>query len=872
LIKSVEGKAFKSVGGAITSIIAQGISSGDKNIIKANEELASLILSFYPYNPPAGRGPLTRLKSVGRRIVGIIATGLIRSIGIIARAAARVAGAILSPFTEVLRGFDISRVLDFKKVVTESAELGLVAQRVGISVELLQALGFAATQAGASIQDLTLSFNRAGKSLSEGFEDPKKRKAFQELGIDIEAIAKKGQPTIALFLEVSRVLQTVPINSDKARKALALIGAIPTSKIVNFLKLGPQAITKSLNQAVVAGVAFDDGFSKTALKLTSLFSRFRQVIDSIQRDFLREFLPELVKIGEEVFKFITKNRVEIRVLFTVASQALGVIAGAARDLLKFLIDEPRKAIALILKAVTTLAVVIIGLGKKILAFIAKEVLSVLIQLFPSVGDFLFNFLLILGTKIRAFVTKGLASFGIFIATFFSTLFEGIGVKIETALSGSFLRAFRSVAEFVRKNSKLVAFISPAAAALFAGQTKKIDKSIEELNARARKFQKDGIFGTAFEEAAEAAVKTGKIIDEEFEQVQKQNAKITIGIQKSFNKVIDKATQTKVDLDTLDLFGGLKKSLQEVLDAFGKLAEGTPLQGLGAGLTAVFSGLNFGIVRAEIEDTTKKIEESVDGIVKKGKTAGEEFTRNFFKTLKVVLSASQAIVGTIKGIFDGLVELSKGQNRELVLAQKAAALAQIAINTAVGITKAFELGPIAGAIQAGLIAALGGVQAAKVLTASAGFQEGGMIEGSKAGGRDNLLIRAESDEFVQPRTAVAHYGTDIMEAIRQRAIPKGLLQNLAGFRPGASFPRPRLGFQTGGLITPAAGQAVGAAGAGQAGATGAAGGEAPSQEFNIVNVVDSLSILQQGLGQPAGQRLLINVIGQNGFEVRRALAT
>lgn len=78
----------------------------------------------------------------------------------------------------------------------------------------------------------------------------------------------------------------------------------------------------------------------------------------------------------------------------------------------------------------------------------------------------------------------------------------------------------------------------------------------------------------------------------------------------------------------------------------------------------------------------------------------------------------------------------------------------------------------------------------------GFTDGGQIPGYAGGGRiqgpwaptgsDNLLIRAERDEFMQPRSAVNYYGLPIMEAIRKRLIPKDLLQRFA------TSPRMRLG--------------------------------------------------------------------------------
>lgn len=93
--------------------------------------------------------------------------------------------------------------------------------------------------------------------------------------------------------------------------------------------------------------------------------------------------------------------------------------------------------------------------------------------------------------------------------------------------------------------------------------------------------------------------------------------------------------------------------------------------------------------------------------------------------------------------------------------------------------------------------------AGILSGLAGKAEGGYLPGPRGDeSKDNMLIRAQSGEFVQRRRAVDYYGVGVMEALNKRLIPRGLL---AAFATGGSSLAGRVGFAEGGVV---AGRATG----------------------------------------------------------------
>lgn len=102
------------------------------------------------------------------------------------------------------------------------------------------------------------------------------------------------------------------------------------------------------------------------------------------------------------------------------------------------------------------------------------------------------------------------------------------------------------------------------------------------------------------------------------------------------------------------------------------------------------------------------------------------------------------VANTRDTLSAISTLQNSKTKELAAVGKAAAIYNIGISTAEGISKAWSLGPILGPIGAALVAAAGAVQAAQV--AGLNFASGGIVPGNSYAG-DNVRANLNSREMI-----------------------------------------------------------------------------------------------------------------------------
>jgi len=135
-------------------------------------------------------------------------------------------------------------------------------------------------------------------------------------------------------------------------------------------------------------------------------------------------------------------------------------------------------------------------------------------------------------------------------------------------------------------------------------------------------------------------------------------------------------------------------------------------------------------------------------------------------------------------------------------------------------------------------------------------EGGSIAGSSpTSTSDNIPIMATAEEFMQPVKSVKYYGKQVMEGLRQRAIPKEIFSTLRF--PSINIPRPSMSYAGGGEI------------AAVRRSTEQSKESSKPVEIKIANYVDPAEV-GNFLATVDGENAILNVISSRMTEVRRII--
>ena len=178
--------------------------------------------------------------------------------------------------------------------------------------------------------------------------------------------------------------------------------------------------------------------------------------------------------------------------------------------------------------------------------------------------------------------------------------------------------------------------------------------------------------------------------------------------------------------------------------------------------------------------------------------------------------------------------------------------QSAIKAYNSLASIYIVGPALGAAAAAMAIALG-YQRINVIKNQT-FASGGIVPGVSPHRRaDDKTIDVTSGEYVHPVSAVQYYGKGLMNAIRQKLIPKEMF---AGFSMAPDPVRlTRRGYQTGGTVAAANRQPPTGEGTGS------------KQPINITNIIDPQMMGQYTSSKP-GQRNIMNVLSQNQFQLKQ----
>jgi hypothetical protein len=191
--------------------------------------------------------------------------------------------------------------LAVREYAKAGAELKEMSERTGIAVETLSELKYAASQTGASMEDLEKGIRLSQKVLGSSLG----AKALAGLGIDaakLKALSPEEQ-----FIALADAIGKIPAQADRASAAMKLFGR-GGAALLPFLNEGREGIAKLREEARRLGLVMSDADATAADEFDDSLARVRQQVLRLVGSIGASLVPALNQFGQWLSRGIPRLR------------------------------------------------------------------------------------------------------------------------------------------------------------------------------------------------------------------------------------------------------------------------------------------------------------------------------------------------------------------------------------------------------------------------------------------------------------------------------------------------------------------------------------------------------------------------------------
>lgn len=200
----------------------------------------------------------------------------------------------------------LAAVAGLKAFASQIDNLAKASGRLGLTVNQIQSLQFAASQTGASAEELEKGLTRFTRNISEASTGIGTGvKSFEALGISVTKADGSLKPTNELLNEVSDSLTGVKDPADKLRIAYDLFGKSGVN-LVNTLQAGSGELEKLRGEFNSVTLQLTEKDAKAVEEANDLFDKIGRTFTSVGQKITANVLPVLANMA----KFLTVLVVE----------------------------------------------------------------------------------------------------------------------------------------------------------------------------------------------------------------------------------------------------------------------------------------------------------------------------------------------------------------------------------------------------------------------------------------------------------------------------------------------------------------------------------------------------------------------------------
>lgn len=242
-------------------------------------------------------------------------------------------GASMQKFGAAMSLVSAGIVAALRSQLNAADDAAKAAQRVGLSVEALTRLRFAADLSGASAEQLETALARLSRSMQDG------NKAFARIGVSATDAAGRLRPTEDVLLDLADAFADTPDGAAKTAAAMELLGRSGTM-LIPLLNGGADALRDMMAEADALGLTITTRTARAAERFNDSLTRVGGAVTGVGRQIAADLAPVMAEIAEAIAGLaarFTQMNPQVRAMattFTVLTAAIGPAALAIGTLIK----------------------------------------------------------------------------------------------------------------------------------------------------------------------------------------------------------------------------------------------------------------------------------------------------------------------------------------------------------------------------------------------------------------------------------------------------------------------------------------------------------------------------------------------------------
>lgn len=204
-------------------------------------------------------------------------------------------------------GFSLSQMMS--KFLDTGDAIDKASMRIGIGVDRLQSLQYAAKMSGATAEDMNSALGKLNENIAKAAAGKNEELAslFKKLGISLRDANGHARTAADVLPEFADAIQRNTNSSVRARMAIAAFGDAG-QKLIPMLQDGSKGLADMEKRAHDLGLTMSQDDVKAAASLGDKFTDLGAVFDSFGNTISAKLAPVLGPLIDDLTKFLADNK------------------------------------------------------------------------------------------------------------------------------------------------------------------------------------------------------------------------------------------------------------------------------------------------------------------------------------------------------------------------------------------------------------------------------------------------------------------------------------------------------------------------------------------------------------------------------------